>query len=84
MCRAAARAVMNRDFTTVVNGTNPPSHLRVKNGDRFEQIDFRLRPNFHNWGWGWNQVALQAHDGEWWFQNESGLFRFPRRKRLRN
>ena len=53
-----------------------PSHLRVKNGERFDQIEMRRGPRFHSWGWGWNQIALQAHDGEWWFQTEQGLYRF--------
>jgi signal transduction histidine kinase/ligand-binding sensor domain-containing protein len=53
------------------------SHLRVKNGDHFDQIDMRHGARFHSWGWGWNQIALQAHDGEWWFQTEQGLYRFP-------
>ncbi len=62
---------------TPLRAENSPSHLRVKNGDRFEQIDMRHRARFHSWGWGWNQIALQAHDGEWWFQTERGLYRFP-------
>ena len=62
--------------TTAEMGSNPQSHLRVKNGDRFDRIDFLRDPRFHGWGWGWNQVALQAHNGEWWFQTEKGLYRF--------
>jgi signal transduction histidine kinase/ligand-binding sensor domain-containing protein len=63
--------------TTVLDETRSRSNFRVKNGDRFERIDFRQSPQFHNWGWGWNQVALQAHDGEWWFQTDRGVYRFP-------
>jgi ligand-binding sensor domain-containing protein/two-component sensor histidine kinase len=63
--------------TARASETDPQSTLRVWNGERFDRIDFRFDPNFRGWGWGWNQVALQAHDGEWWFQSNGALRRFP-------
>jgi ligand-binding sensor domain-containing protein len=29
------------------------------------------------WGWGWHQVFLQDHTGEWWVPTGEGLFRYP-------
>jgi ligand-binding sensor domain-containing protein len=63
--------------TTPVSETDSPSQFRVKNGDRFEHIDLQPGRGFVGWGWGWNQVALQAQDGGWWFQTAHGLDRFP-------
>jgi ligand-binding sensor domain-containing protein/signal transduction histidine kinase len=52
------------------------SNLRVKTGQRFEPINYRVGPGpFYN-GWGWNQFGLQARDGEWWLPTGVGLFRF--------
>lgn len=65
-------------------GSDSQSEFRVKNGERFDRIDFVVGPRFHGWGWGWNQIALQAHDGEWWFQTENGLYRFPKVARPRD
>ena len=62
--------------TTVERSARPPSHLKVKRGDIFEAVDIRTAPGFQPWGWGWNQFGLQAHDGEWWFPNENGLYRY--------
>lgn len=59
------------------------SHLRVKNGDRFDAIDLGVPPDFHDWGWGWNQFGLQARDGEWWFPMEKGLYRYAAAGRAR-
>jgi ligand-binding sensor domain-containing protein/two-component sensor histidine kinase len=45
-------------------------------GQRFSTVPFllpkRMRP-----GWGWNQVAFQDRDGEWWVPTGRGLCRFP-------
>lgn len=65
--------------TSVEAGSGSRSGFRVKNGERFDRIDFALGPRFHGWSWGWNQIALQAHDGEWWFQTDTGLYRFAKK-----
>jgi signal transduction histidine kinase/ligand-binding sensor domain-containing protein len=66
--------------TSLELGLAPESHLRVKNGDHFERVDFARDAHFHDWGWGWNQIALQARSGEWWFQSDRGLYRYPQTK----
>jgi ligand-binding sensor domain-containing protein len=62
--------------TSVESFSRPPSHLKVKRGDVFESIDLQPAPGFVAWGWGWNQFGLQAHDGDWWFPSENGLYRY--------
>jgi len=53
-----------------------PAYLRVKHGDRFSPVGFGHTVEAAAWGWGWNQVALQAQDGEWWFETARGVLRF--------
>lgn len=53
-----------------------PLNLAARNGDRFERVRYGRPPGAVGSGWGWNQFGFQAHDGEWWFPSESGLFRF--------
>jgi ligand-binding sensor domain-containing protein/signal transduction histidine kinase len=46
-------------------------------GTRF----FAIKPGLSdrlNYGWGWNQLALQDSTGEWWLPTGQGLYRFPR------
>jgi ligand-binding sensor domain-containing protein len=62
--------------TSVENFSRPPSHLKVKRGDVFERVEIQPGPGFLAWGWGWNQYGLQAHNGEWWFPSENGLYRY--------
>jgi streptogramin lyase/two-component sensor histidine kinase len=31
----------------------------------------------HYWGWGWRQLFLRDHQGEWWVPTGEGLFRYP-------
>ncbi len=33
-------------------------------------------------GWGWGQIHLEDHTGEWWVATEYSLFRYPRVSRL--
>jgi ligand-binding sensor domain-containing protein/signal transduction histidine kinase len=67
--------------TTSIRDASDPSNFRVKNGNRFERIDFRYPPGFFRFGWGWNQFGLQSRDGEWWIPTGQGLFRFPKAAR---
>jgi signal transduction histidine kinase/ligand-binding sensor domain-containing protein len=62
--------------TSISANDGPQSHLRVKNRSGFELVGLTPGPAFHSWGWGWNQFGLQAHDGEWWFPNTQGLYRY--------
>lgn len=49
-------------------------------GERFIPI----RPRFYEsaqpvgYGWGWNQMVLEDHMGEWWIATFGGVFRFPK------
>ncbi|MBI3950904.1 MAG: hypothetical protein HY314_10680 [Acidobacteria bacterium] len=51
-------------------------------GERFSAI----RPDFPKriayFGWGWNQIGLQDHTGEWWVPTGQGLCRFPNVNRI--
>ncbi len=49
-------------------------------GKRFAAV----APNVpgHNLGWGWGQIHLQDHAGEWWVATDHGLVRYPRVARL--
>jgi signal transduction histidine kinase/ligand-binding sensor domain-containing protein len=68
----------------VVTGT----HSRFINrfdGTRFYSVA-PLSPGHDaslDWGgWGWGQIHLQDHLGEWWFMTGAELYRYPRVRRL--
>jgi ligand-binding sensor domain-containing protein len=61
----------------VVGGPTPDEFLINKfDGEQFAP----MRPNFpkRSYSWGWNQVILNDHLGEWWVASAMGLLRFPR------
>jgi ligand-binding sensor domain-containing protein len=61
-------------------GSSPD--FRVRDGDRFRTIPV-ARPAAVNYlGWGWNQLSLRAHDGEWWIPTGQGVMRYPKLARL--
>ena len=47
-------------------------------GDRFNVIRPNVPRRIRNMGWGWNQVYLEDHLGEWWIATGEGVVRFPR------
>ncbi|HWN97714.1 MAG TPA: two-component regulator propeller domain-containing protein, partial [Blastocatellia bacterium] len=47
-------------------------------GKRFITIRPAIPPSIKNLGWGWNQIALQDHEGEWWLATGDGVCRFAR------
>jgi signal transduction histidine kinase/ligand-binding sensor domain-containing protein len=51
--------------------------LHTFDGRRFLPTRPRFPDAIKDFGWGWNQIALQAHDGEWWLATGEGLCRFP-------
>jgi len=51
--------------------------LHEFDGRRFVPTRPRIPRTITYFGWGWNQIALQAHDGEWWLATGEGLCRFP-------
>lgn len=46
-------------------------------GQRFTAVLPRVPRDIKSFGWGWNQVTLQDHTGEWWLPTGFGLLRFP-------
>lgn len=63
------------------NGSGDQATFAAKNGPRFEPVRYGRRDGPPAVGWGWNQIGLQAHDGEWWLASGAGLLRFPRAAR---
>jgi ligand-binding sensor domain-containing protein/two-component sensor histidine kinase len=51
--------------------------IRRFDGRRFHSIRPNYQPTATYFGWGWNQAALQDHEGEWWLPSAAGLWRFP-------
>jgi ligand-binding sensor domain-containing protein/two-component sensor histidine kinase len=47
-------------------------------GQRFTAVRPQVPQEIKGFGWGWNQVTFQDHDGEWWLPTFYGLYRFPR------
>ena len=56
--------------------------LLLRNGDHFQLSSLRLPPNQKYFGWGWNQITVAAHDGEWWWAAGAALLRFPKTARV--
>ncbi|HEV8657734.1 MAG TPA: two-component regulator propeller domain-containing protein [Thermoanaerobaculia bacterium] len=51
--------------------------LHTFDGRQFHAWQPRFPQSLDYFGWGWNQVVLQANDGEWWIATGRGLWRFP-------
>lgn len=54
-------------------------------GKRFAGVEPFFPGHDASWdwgGWGWGQIHLQDHSGEWWVVTGYGLARYPRVKRL--
>jgi ligand-binding sensor domain-containing protein/two-component sensor histidine kinase len=49
--------------------------------DREHERLVRFKPKgteqLRYWGWGWRQLFLRDHQGEWWLPTGEGLFRYP-------
>ena len=45
------------------------------NGVSFELIQPGVKPGAGSLSWGWNQLALEDHTGEWWFATREGVAR---------
>ncbi len=45
--------------------------------DRFVTFRPRGTEQVQYWGWGWQQLLLHDHTGEWWLPTGDGLFRYP-------
>lgn len=51
-------------------------------GRRFSPIRTNLPKQITQSTWGWDQIVLQDHTGEWWISTGQGLCRFPRVDRI--
>jgi ligand-binding sensor domain-containing protein/signal transduction histidine kinase len=54
------------------------------NGRRFITIVPGVPKRIVRFGWGWNQIHLQDHLGDWWIPTGGGLCRFPRVKDVKD
>jgi len=70
----------DRDGELYVTTTGGAIHRR--DGDRFVAVMPRLPPHIRYRGWGWGQVALRDHLGDWWYATGHGLARYSRVPRL--
>jgi ligand-binding sensor domain-containing protein/two-component sensor histidine kinase len=58
-------------------GTFNPDGDPAPDGGRLLRFLPRGTEHLHYWGWGWRQLFLQDHTGEWWVPTGEGLFRYP-------
>jgi ligand-binding sensor domain-containing protein/signal transduction histidine kinase len=61
-------------------GSSPD--FRVLDGDRFKTVPVLHPPAVRYFGWGWNQLSLQARDGDFWIPSGQGVLHYPKLPRL--
>jgi ligand-binding sensor domain-containing protein/signal transduction histidine kinase len=59
-----------------VSSISGPIFLDRFDGIRFQSVKPRLPKNINYYGWGWGQLSLQDHRGNWWIPTGQGLCRF--------
>lgn len=59
----------------------PEWGLHCFNGISFDVVRPRLRPGAGSMSWGWNQLVLEDHAGDWWFATLEGIARFRKAAR---
>jgi ligand-binding sensor domain-containing protein/two-component sensor histidine kinase len=47
-------------------------------GERFIRITPQFPKPIHGFSWGWNQIFLEDHLGDWWMATHRGVCRFPK------
>jgi len=52
-------------------------YLNRSDGEQFTQVQLRL-PSGVRESWGWNQLVLEDHAGEWWVATNRGVYRYPK------
>jgi signal transduction histidine kinase/sugar lactone lactonase YvrE len=64
----------------IVLGGDNEGGLNRFDGEKFIPIRPRIpdRVMKHGYGWGWNQLVLEDHLGEWWIATFAGVCRFPK------
>jgi signal transduction histidine kinase/ligand-binding sensor domain-containing protein len=74
-----------RDGALYVVTTYHNRFIHRFDGKRFVSVAPRAPGHEASWdwgGWGWGQIHLQDHTGEWWVATYYGLFRYPKVNRL--
>jgi ligand-binding sensor domain-containing protein/two-component sensor histidine kinase len=64
------------DLCVIGSRTFLDSLVNRFDGDRFTAVHPKVPYGFA--GWGWNQLLLEDHAGEWWYASGHGLYRFPK------
>ena len=64
------------DLLVVGSSTFPEYLVNRFDGERFTRVQLKVPNGFA--GWGWNQLLLEDHEGEWWYATGRGLYRFPK------
>jgi ligand-binding sensor domain-containing protein/signal transduction histidine kinase len=69
------------DHNVYVIADSAESQLSVMrfDGRGFKKLTPNL-PSHSKFTWGWNQLILQDHEGDWWIPTERGLYRFSENK----
>jgi signal transduction histidine kinase/ligand-binding sensor domain-containing protein len=80
--RARVRAIFqDRDGRICAVG-KPGVVYRLEEG-KFSAIQINLPASQLYWGWGWNQIMLRDHLGEWWLAAAQGLVRYGKLRTLK-
>jgi signal transduction histidine kinase/ligand-binding sensor domain-containing protein len=59
-----------------IGPAKPSWGLLCFNGVSFNVTRPRFRPGMGTISWGWSQLALQDHTGDWWFATQEGVARY--------
>ena len=64
----------------VISTTTQKKRLNWFTGTRFHAVRPRMGAANQkvDWGWGWNQLAVQNREGDWWLATGQGLYRYAR------
>ena len=73
--KARVRAIFE-DSDGKVCAVGKPGAIYRLDADKFTPIKVNLPAGQEYWGWGWNQIILQDHLGEWWISTAKGLVRY--------
>jgi signal transduction histidine kinase/ligand-binding sensor domain-containing protein len=55
--------------------------LHCFNGQSFDVVQPNVVPGAGTLTWGWNQLVVEDHKGEWWFATREGVARFAKAAR---
>jgi ligand-binding sensor domain-containing protein len=75
---AIASIFEDQSGTLCVSSISGDIFLNRFDGRHFRAVKPRLPKSIDYYGWGWDQLSLQDHRGEWWIPTGQGLCRFSR------